>query len=343
MASNMETADGITFPSARPLQIDNCQKYCFGGRGSGPILNQRVALALRSTLYRPEEILTFAKLADDPEQVSTIFFPDIWAALDSIELSAAALATTKRVKAGSGVLRPLEHDLNTLVRRIGTVQYLSESRFALGVGTGKPVSNPRDTITRMLNMVDEVKNAVPTTFKGRGVSPPEVFVAALRLGIAKRAIRHSDGLILNFCSAEYAGNLVRNLRSTIGSNTIDSRTLVCYIKIFYSKDETSAKKLLIEEFANYDANPQYHDMFVQDGVADDIRSASRNVSSKRSIEIPDSLYKISLANPPAEQLQKLVDKFRTAGINLPCVYPYFSSDDESSFKLGIMKQIMKIE
>jgi len=100
---------------------------------------------------------------------------------------------------------------------------------------------------------------------------------------------------------------------------------------------------LIEEFANYDANPQYHDMFVHDGVADDIRSASRSLSSKRSLEIPDSLYEISLANPSVEQLQKLVNKFRTAGINLPCVYPYFSPHDETSFKTDVMKQILEIE
>ena len=306
-------------------------------------MNQGLALALRSTLYGPEEILAFAKLTDESEQVSTIFFPDIWAGLDSIELSAAALAVTKRVQAGSGVLRPLEHDINALVRRIGTVQYLSKDRFVLGVGTGKPVVNPRETITRMLRMIDEVKKAIPAESQGRTVSPPEVFVAALRLGIAKRAIRHANGLILNFCSAEYASNLVKNLRLAIGSGVIDSRTLVCYIKIFFSKNEDMAKRLLIEEFANYDANPQYHDMFVHDGVADDIRSASRNLSSKRSLEIPDSLYKISLANPSVEQLQKLVNKFRTAGINLPCVYPYFSPHDETSFKTDVMKQILEIE
>jgi Luciferase-like monooxygenase len=312
-------------------------------RGSRlPTLNQRVAIALRSTLYRPEEIPTFAKLADEADQVSTILFPDIWAGLDSIELSAAALAVTKRVKAGPGVLRPLEHDPNTLARRVGTIQHLSKNRFVLGVGTGKPVQNPSETITRMLKMVDEVKNAVPAAFKDRGVSSPDVFVAALRVGIAKRAIHHSDGLILNFCSPEYAGNLVKNLRSSVGSARIDSKTLVCYLKIFYSKDEKRAKRLLIEEFANYDANPQYHDMFVKDGVADDIRSASRSLSSKGSPEIPESLYKISLANPSVEQLQQLVSKFRTAGINLPCVYPYFALDDETSFKLNVIKQIMKI-
>ena len=294
-------------------------------------------------MYSPEEILTFARLADDVDQVSTIFFPDIWAALDSIELSAAALAATSRIKAGSGVLRPLEHDLNTLVRRVGTLQFLSKNRFVLGIGTGKPVQNPSETITRMLKTADEVKNAVPTSFKGRGVASPEVFIAALRLGIAMRAIRHSEGLILNFCSPEYAGNLVKSLRSAVGSSVVDSRTLCCYIKIFYSKDEKKAKRLLIEEFANYDSNPQYHDMFVRDGVADDIRSASRTLSSKGSLETPDSLHKISLANPSVEQLQKLVNKFRRAGINLPCVYPYFNTDDETSFKLRIMKQIMKIE
>jgi len=303
----------------------------FGTRKDcGLLLNQRLALALRSTLYRPEEILTFSKLADDSEQFSTIFFPDIWAGLDSIELSTAALSATKRIKAGSGVLRVLEHDLNTIVRRLGTVQYLSKNRFVLGVGTGNPGPNPRDTITRMLKMIDEVTKALAKEFKGRGVSPPEVFVAALRLGIAKRAIRRANGLILNFCSPEYAGNLIKNLRLEIASGAIDQRTFACYIKIFYSKDEATAKRLLIQEFAHYDANPHYHDV-------------SPPPPPIRSPEIPDSLYTISAANPSVDQLQKLVDKFRNAGINLPCVYPYFGPDDETSFKLGIMKQIMKIK
>src|SRR5713226_167139 len=109
-----------------------------------------VALALRSTVYSSDEILEIVRLADDAKQVSCIFFPDIWASHDSIELSATALGATNRIKAGSGVLRPLEHDLNALVRRLGAIQFLSNNRFVLGIGTGKPGPNPKDTIDRML-------------------------------------------------------------------------------------------------------------------------------------------------------------------------------------------------
>src|SRR2546428_11433525 len=174
----------------------------------------------------------------------------------------------------------------------------------------------------MLKMIDEVTKALAKEFKGRGVSPPEVFVAALRLGIAKRAIRRANGLILNFSSPEYAANLIKNLRLEIASGAFDQRTFACYIKIFYSKDEATAKSLSIEEFVHYDANPHYHDVCIHDGTANDILSASRSLSSVRSPEIPDSLYTTTAASPSVDQPQKLVDQIRHAGINLPCVSQY---------------------
>jgi hypothetical protein len=94
---------------------------------------------------------------------------------------------------------------------------------------------------------------------------------------------------------------------------------------------------LISEFKGYDANPQYHDVFAKNGVAEDI---SRATPAK---DLPESLTKISLANPSVDQLQSLVDDFRSGSVDLPCIYPYFASSDSPEFKLGIAKQIMEVE
>lgn len=315
-------------------ESDNSVRAVLGPRA---MTNGSIALALRSTLFSPDELLEFTKLADGAEHFRAVFFPDISASYDSIELGAAALAVTDRIKAGSGVLRPLEHDADTIARRLATVQFTSHSRFIFGIGTGKPSPTPGKTIDQVMERVDQVRQRFESEYQSRGLSMPDVYMAALRRRVAERTIKHVDGLILNFCSAQYAHDLVSKARSRVESSAVANKTFACYLKIFYSADDRVAKELLISEFKGYDANPQYHDMFVKNGVAEDISNANSTQN------LPESLAKISLANPAVDQLQQLVDDFRSGGVDLPCIYPYFAPTDSTEFKLRVAGQIMKVE
>jgi alkanesulfonate monooxygenase SsuD/methylene tetrahydromethanopterin reductase-like flavin-dependent oxidoreductase (luciferase family) len=299
-----------------------------------------IALALRAELYLPEEILEFSKTADVSSSVSHLFFPDIPGAQESLELCSAALAGTNRIKIGSGVLRPFEHDPKVFSRRIATIQWLSRNRFVLGIGTGSPSSNPKETIESMFSSLDEIRRFFPANLNGLSLTFPNVFVAALRSRMAVISADRGGGVLLNFCSPEYASELVSQI-TRAGKNA--KVIVACYVKIFYSKDESRAQKLAAEEFVKYDRLPQYHAMFGQDGVAEEISSLAIALSKKESFIIPDALKKISLINPSSHELSELIEKFRKSGVNLPCIYPYFSRNENREFRRQVIEEIASLD
>ena len=270
-------------------------------------------------------------------RISSIFVPDMRIGYESLEIASSILTLTKKVVAGSGVIRLLEHDPLLLTRRILTLQALSSNRFILGVGTGSPGPQPGKTVNSMLQRLDELKK----TFQGfpQGVNPPTVYVAALRLGIAKRAAGKADGLLLNFCSPEHAAKIVAGVRSERDLG-ID---LACYLKIFYSSQgDESAQRLMLQEFLNYDSTPQYHEMFEQDETANAISLFKSNEEWKNGlVDVPKELLRVSLANPRSDKLAQYMNSFRQAGITLPIIYPYFPSDEESKFKVETVNAILK--
>ena len=102
--------------------------------------------------------------------------------------------------------------------------------------------------------------------------------------------------------------------------------------------------MLIKEFVNYDLIPSYHKMFEVAGVADEIASASSVLSSNREkINLSEGLLRISLANPSKEELARHINRFRDAGVDLPCLYPYFQGDEDESFMMRKVEEIATLK
>jgi hypothetical protein len=305
---------------------------------------ERTGLALRPSIYEPKDIVKLAIDLDKSESISHIFIPDIPGGFDSIEISSAALGATRNIQVGSGVIRPLEHDNVVLVRRLQTIQAISKNRYILGVGTGNPGPNPKATIESMLKRLQEIESSFRQGAPLPGVLMPDTYIAALRAGIAKRVEGHSTGILLNFCSPDHAKNLIGAYKGKgHGSKRTD---FACYLKVFFSRDRKAAERMLIEEFVRYDTLPQYHDMFVQDGVAEDIAKAGVTLQSSESTtteaikqELPQSLLRICLANPDESDLHEYIKEFRKAGVTLPCVYPYFAPGDDTRFRFETVRRI----
>ena len=298
---------------------------------------ESIGFALRPGVFSPLEIKEIAVALELSDRVSRIFVPDMRIGYESLEIASSILALTKRVHSGSGVIRLLEHDPQLLTRRVQTVQALSSNRLVLGVGTGSPGPQPGKTVSTLLQRLDDLRKA----FGGfpQGVKPPEIYVAALKLEIAKRAAIKADGLLLNFCSPQHAARLIRAVRIESGAG-ID---FACYMKIFYSsQSDKAAQGLMLQEFLNYDSAPQYHEMFVQDGTAKAISTFKENEGWKNGpVNVPKELLRVSLANPESDELVQYVKAFRQAGVTLPVVYPYFPSGEDAMFKLETVNRIVK--
>ena len=308
-----------------------------------PMHGEEIAIALRSTVVAPRTAVELAKKLDGIRSLSHIFIPEVSqkGGFQSLEISSACLGVSKRLRIGSGVIRILEHDPDLLAARLLTLQALSDNRFVLGIGTGKPGGDPKKTIQSMLERLRATSNSFGKSAKGSDhLRMPETFIATLRRGIAKAVIGHSDGILLNFCPPEYARALIESVRRNTGRLPIVS----CYLKLFYSRREDSAKRMLIQEFVNYNVNPSYHKMFELAGVADEIASASSVLSSNREkINLSEGLLRISLANPSKEELAGHINRFRDAGVDLPCLYPYFQGDEDESFMMGKVEEMATLK
>ena len=298
---------------------------------------ESIGFALRPGVFSPLEIKEIAVALELSDRVSRIFVPDMRIGYESLEIVSSILALTKRVHSGSGVIRLLEHDPQLLTRRVHTLQALSSNRLVLGVGTGSPGPKPGKTVSAVLRRLDDLKKAFGE-FPQR-VKPPEIYVAALKLGIARRAAVKANGLLLNFCSPQHASKLVEAARVQ-RSEGID---FACYLKIFYSSQGLeSAQRLMLEEFLNYDSTPQYHEMFLQDGTAKTISLFRSNEEWKSGpFEVPKEMLRVSLANPRTEELVQYVKSFRQAGVTLPVLYPYFPNSEDPRFKAETVKEIAK--
>jgi luciferase-like monooxygenase len=295
-----------------------------------------IGFALRYSVFSPADVRAAVRLLDQSSEPCPIFIPDGRGGNESIEVVSAILGQTKRVHAGSGVIRLLEHDAALLARRIQTIQAFSSNRCFLGIGTGSPGPNHAATIESMLRRLGEVRRNLEHL--PQGVDAPEVWIAALRLGIAKKVMNSANGLVLNFCTPHHVSRMVEGL----GAQRPKTLQLACYLKLFYSsRSDYTAKRLLVQEFLNYDSIPQYHEMFLQDRTAGALAwFKESNEWRTRDFDVPKELLSVSLANPRGEELRRYVESYRKAGLNLPVIYPYFPEDESEEFKLETVEGML---
>ncbi len=299
---------------------------------------KEIGLALRYGVFSPSDVTRTVELLDKLPETYRVFIPDGRTGYESLQIVSAILTMTKKVHAGSGVIRLPEHDPSVLARRIQTIQAFSSNRCFLGIGTGSPGNNPGGAIEAMLHRLAETRNAFERY--PQNLIAPEIWVATLRSIIAKRVMSLANGLILNFCTPDHASRVIASL----GRRSKGEPRISCYLKLFYSsKGEDSARRLLIQEFLNYDSIPHYHQMFLQDRTGETIASFRESNAWKHEsgVELPEQLSRVSLANPSAEQLGSYVRSFREAGVDLPVLYPYFPEDEGQDFKIETVAGICR--
>jgi hypothetical protein len=61
-----------------------------------------------------------------------------------------------------------------------------------------------------------------------------------------------------------------------------------------------------------------------------------------SVRPSEKLLEISLANPSKTMLTAYVNKFRQAGVDLPCLYPYFEPDEDENYKINKVQEIVQL-
>lgn len=277
-----------------------------------------IGIALRSTVFPPDLIPRLAPELDG--RFSTAWFPSIGSRADSIEMCALSLGATRRLNSGTGVIRLAEYDLGRLADRAESLARSSQGRFILGVGTGH--LRGYAAVDQLVNLTRNLRE------RGLGDGSVPICFAALGPRMVRAAFGNADGVLLNFCSPRYAHDVI----STAGRRR-DGFRVACYVKLFFAHDDGEARFMLANEFANYNAIPQYHDMFDAMGLSQTL-VALRGKQTVSAGDVTPEMAQISLANPTREQTLGLLGRFAEAGVDSPVVYPYISGSEEYKFEVA---------
>jgi alkanesulfonate monooxygenase SsuD/methylene tetrahydromethanopterin reductase-like flavin-dependent oxidoreductase (luciferase family) len=277
-----------------------------------------VGIALRSTVFPPHLIPSLVPGLDS--SFSNLWFPSVSARVDALDMCGLSLGVSRRMIAGTGVIRLHEQDLGRLSSRAYTLSQGSRNRFILGVGTGS--LRGRTALNELVALTKKLRTGYP------GTPQIPIYFAALGPRMVRAAYENAEGVLLNFCSPRYASGVT----SREAGGKKEGFQVACYVKLFFSESEAESRRMLASEFVSYDTIPQYHAMFEAMGITVTLEGFRdrREVSDR---DIAGEISEISLSNPSREQLLGLLDRFREAGVDSPVVYPYVTGSDE--YKLGI--------
>jgi alkanesulfonate monooxygenase SsuD/methylene tetrahydromethanopterin reductase-like flavin-dependent oxidoreductase (luciferase family) len=278
-------------------------------------------LALRSTVFSPDLVLRVAKEVDGSFQ--SLWFPAV-SAIDPFDLCTVSLGATKNLKAGTGVIRLHEFELDRLAKRVGDLSRASRNRFVLGVGTGSLTGEK--AIDQLRDLTRKLWSTHPDMFD------VPIYFAALGPRMVRAAFQDADGVLLNFCSPRYASSVVHS-QSAPGKAGF---RVACYVKLFFAAADGDASRMLADEFIHYDALPQYHRMFEAMGMTGIIQSL-RDQSQVLEKQLTGPISQISLSNPDRGEVLELLARFREAGVDIPVIYPYVKGSDD--YKLHLVQKL----
>jgi Luciferase-like monooxygenase len=277
----------------------------------------KVGFALRSTVFHPSMLAKIAPLLERAK-IDSIWFPDVGASFDALDLCAVALGSTRRMRVGTGVIRAGEQDPARLAPRVRTLDMSSGGRFVLGLGSGG--ERGPAAVDGVVALAERLRADNP------GERRTQIFFAALRGGMLRAAYASADGAILNFCPPSHVERI-----SPRGAAP-KRFTLACYIKLFFAESDADARRMLLGEVVTYDRIPAYHRMFEDLGVAGAIASLGPDAST-----VPQRLLDISLPNPTKLDVERFLLRFVHAGVTLPIVYPYVSGSE--GYRLSVVKML----
>ncbi|MDQ4006070.1 MAG: LLM class flavin-dependent oxidoreductase [Actinomycetota bacterium] len=211
------------------------------------------------------DIANLARLAERLAY-GRIFAPDIggWEAFTSL---AGMAGVTERIGLATGVVRLDVRHPHTLAMASASLQEVSGGRFALGVGSGRPIGWTRGRVEALHDLLASGRAVIEdsggtvgieTDWAAAGPPPARVLLAALGPRMVRLAGEVADGVILNWCTPER----VAEARAEVG----DGVSISVYVRACLSHVDEHAAEALRIAAARYVALEPYRRQFERLGV-----------------------------------------------------------------------------
>ena len=299
----------------------------------------------------PQDIVECVKLAEE------LGYESAWVAEghggDQFSILTACAIATNTIKLGTSITSVFVRTPPTIAMAAASVDYFSDGRFILGVGSSHKVQvEPEHGLefTRPVQRLRECVDIVRTILRDSDVnyhgevydidrfdlwfqplrSEIPIYVAAVFPKMLEVCGEISQGAILTWCTLDHASEAVtavgQGARNS-GRNPADvevASLLPCAV----SEDRDAARDLMRMPIASYAGRfPRYRKLMVDAGFPEEIenvRIAWQGGNIQEALDaVPGGLIdKIGLVGS-VEEVQTKLAEYRNAGITLPIVSPRF--------------------
>ena len=313
----------------------------------------------------PQDIVECVKVAEE------LGYESAWVAEghggDQFSVLTACALATEKIKLGTSITSVFVRTAPTIAMAAASVDYFSNGRFILGMGTSHKVQVEPEhgleftkPVQRLRECVDIVRGILKDSdvnyhgeiydidrfdlwFEPLRKEIP-IYVAAVFPKMLEICGEISQGAILTWCTLDHAesaawhvGIGARNAGRAPGDVEVAS-LLPCAV----SDNRESARDLMRQPIASYAGRfPRYRKLMVDAGFPDEIEKVrvawqAGNIQESLNL-VPGALIdKIGLVGTADEVQEKLAD-YRKAGITLPIVSPRFIGDGAKEQALEIIR------
>ena len=302
----------------------------------------------------PTDVVEYVQLAEE------LGYESAWLAEgsggDHFSILTACALATKRILLGTGVSSVFKRSAPTIAMAAACVDYFSNGRFILGLGSGhkvqvgehgfsfsQPVQRLRDTI----EIIRRLLRDGTVSYNGETINIENfnlwfepvrkeipIFVGAVNPKMLQICGEISQGALLTYCTLEQAKTAAEQVaigakRAGRNPEEVEVATkLPCVI----SPNKVDAVNSLRAVIApSVFTRPRYRKLFAETGFAEEVEAMHRawkEGDRDRAVRLMPAamIERIALVGTP-EECRERIQEYRRAGITLPIVSPRASGMD----------------
>lgn len=277
---------------------------------------------------------------------------------ESLTVVTAYALATDRIRVGTGVVPIYTRTPATMAQTAATIDELSGGRLTLGLGIshrvtvegwhGQSIDHPVAEMREYVAIVRAILRGEDpprgdkwrSAFRLAGLDPrPDlpIFIAALSPAMLRVAGEIGDGVMLWLCTPQYVRDVVlpavREGRERAGK-PIGGFEIVAAVPAGLTDDTAQAYEAMRGELLTYFSLPFYRTMLERSGYGEDIAAfdaAGGDLPSMRSA-ISNNFLEALTAVGDERAVGAGVERYRAAGVTLPCVGPIGKTDFEATLR-----------
>jgi 5,10-methylenetetrahydromethanopterin reductase len=314
------------------------------GYSLGPLLSMR-------------EILLCAKMADQQENVDSLWVPESWGR-ESFATLGAISQVTRKVSLGTSIINIYSRTPAIVAMAATTLDMLSDNRTIIGLGAStaaivenwhglkfnRPASRMKEYIEclRLMTRGEKVKyngeffqiNNFKILHQPQRANIP-IFMAAVNKKMVSMASKLADGILLYLRPLEELKRTATELKqATKGKSFEIACSFICAIS---NKEPEKARDRAATTLAFYIAVGKYYSKFLADNgfkieveeITAEYRKAGADSAAKY---VSDRMLSSLVICGSSEECRESLSKFLSTGITLPIIQFNPVGNSESSFK-----------